>query len=115
MLYSNYNVSYFEDFIANHAALIGKPVVYLRSFGWNNSTNVESINESMSFYEQILPADVFVCLKNSEFVFMEVDDIEQAMIFLEDNFPKSQTDVGYPELYIHFSLYNALGQIILSN
>lgn len=115
MLYTNYNVFYFDNFIEKYAATIGKPVIYLRSFGWNNSSNIDSINQSMSFYEQLLPTDVFNSLKNSEFVFMEMNNIQEAVTFVEDNFPTSQTDVGYPELYIHFSLYNELGQIILSN
>jgi hypothetical protein len=115
MLYSNYELFFFDNFIERYAKLKGKPIIYLRSYGWNNSSNVDAINESMEFYKEILPDDMFYSLKNSEFVFVEVDDIYQAEEFLDDCLPKSQSDVASPEFYIHFSLYNELGQIILSN
>lgn len=115
MLYSNYTALYFEDFIAKYAATIGKPVIYFRSHGWNNSTDVDKINQSYEFYEDILDPDVFTCLKNSEYVFVEVESIAVAMQYLEDDFPSSQTAVAFPELYIHYSLFNAEGQIVLSN
>lgn len=111
---SEYEVFFFDNFIEKYAKLVGKPVIFFRTYGWNNSKDIDKINQSMSFWEDVLPLDMFTVMKNSEFSFVEVDSIEDAIEFLDD-FPKSQTEVAYPELYIHFSLYNDLGQIILSN
>lgn len=112
---TNYDVFYFEDFIGRYAASIGKPVVYFRSYGWNNSSNVDAINASMELYKEVLPLDLWTSLKQSEYVFMEVEDIEDTMNFLDHNFPESQAATTTAENYIHFSLYNAEGQIIHSN
>jgi len=95
--------------------MLGKPVIYIRTYGWNNSSNVDKINESMEIYKNILPVDIFNTMKNTEFLFIEVDNIVEAEEFLSHNFPESQSNVGFPELYVHFSLCNELGQIILSN
>jgi hypothetical protein len=112
---TEYQIFHLDNFIESYAKMLGKPVIYFRTYGWNNSSNVEKINESMEIYKDLLPLDIFDTMKNTEFLFVEVDEIHKAEEFLLDNFPKSQSDVGYPELYIHFSLCNELGQIILSN
>lgn len=112
---SEYQILYFDNFIENYAKMLGKPVIYFRTYGWNNSNDVDKINQSMDTWQNILPSDLFLYMKSSEFCFVEVENIAAAVDFLENNFPKNQTDVGYPELYIHFSLCNDLGQVILSN
>lgn len=112
---TNYDVFYFENFIGRYATSVGKPVVYFRAYGWNNSSNVEAINASMELYKEILPLDLWTLLSQSEFVFMEVEDIEDTINFLDNNFPESQALTSTPENYIHYSLYNDLGQLIHSN
>lgn len=112
---TQYDVFYFDNFIERYAAAVGKAVIYFRSYGWNNSSDVDAINASMDFYRDRLPLDLFTALHNSEFVFIEVDDIAEAEEFLTSNFPESQASVSTPEKYIHFTLYNSLGQSILSN
>jgi hypothetical protein len=112
---TDYEVFYFDNFIERYAAAKGKAVVYLRSYGWNNSSNVDAINASMDIYRDLLPTDLFTALKNSEFVFMEVDNIAETMEFLETNFPESQETTSIPENYIHYTLYNSIGQTIISN
>lgn len=112
---SEYQIYFFDNFIERYAKLFGKPVIYIRTYGWNHSQDIEKINESMSVWQDILPNDMFTVMKNSEFSFIEVDNLEEAVDFLESNFPLDQASVAYPELYVHFSLYNELGQIILSN
>jgi hypothetical protein len=69
----------------------------------------------MEFYKGIIPLDIFTSLKNSEFCFVEVNDINEASEFLEYNFPESQESCTTLENYIHYSLYNEQGQIVLSN
>lgn len=112
---TDYEVFYFDNFIERYAATKGTALIYFRSYGWNNSSNVDAINASMDFYRDRLPLDLFTSLQNSEFVFVEVDDIEQAAEFLDTNFPESQESCATPEKYIHYTLYNSLGQSILSN
>lgn len=112
---SDYQIFHLDNFIENYAKMLGKPVIYFRVYGWNHSNDIERINESMNVYSEILPLDIFNTMKNTEFLFVEVDDIAEADQFLDTNFPKSQSDVGYPELYIHYSLCNEVGQIIASN
>lgn len=104
-----------DNFIEKYAIAKNKAVIYFRSYGWNNSDNVDAINDSMSFYEEILPKDIFSILSKTEFAFAEVEDVVQAVEFLRDNFPKTQDECQIPEYYIHYSLYNDQGQIILSN
>lgn len=112
---SDYQIYHLDNFVENYARMLGKPVIYIRTYGWNNSDDVEKINQSMDFYKDILPLDIFNSMKQTEFLFVEVDDIVEADRFLDSNFPESQSDVGYPELYVHYSLCNELGQIIASN
>lgn len=114
---SDYEVFYFDNFIGRYAAAIGKPVIYFRSYGWNNSSNVDTINASMETYKLILPIDLWTALANSEYVFVEIGDqvIEEVINFLDYHFPESQASTTTPENYIHYSLYNSDGQLIHSN
>ena len=112
---TSYDVYYFDNFIENYARMKGKPVVMLRSYGWNNSNDVDAINASYAVYESILPADMWAALKQSEYVFMEVDDMQMTIEFLEANLPSSQADTKTPENYIFYSVCNAEGQIIATN
>lgn len=115
MLHTNYDIFFLDNFIEKYAQTIEKPIIFLRSYGWNNSKNIDSINSSMDGYKIILPLDVFTSLKNSEFCFLEVDSIEESVEFLQTYFPKSQETCSTPENYIHYSLFNSQGQLILSN
>lgn len=110
-----YDVYYFDNFIENYARMKGKAVVMLRSYGWNNSSDVDAINASYTLYQSILPGDLWTALKQSEYVFMEVDDIQQTKEFLEASLPESQASTTTPENYIFYSLCNAEGQIIANN
>ena len=112
---NNYNTFYLDNFIEKYAAQLGKPVLYLRSTGWNASSDVDAINASYAVYENILPNDIWTALKNSEHVFCEVDDdIADVQTWLGDNLPESQASCTTPENYIFYSLVNAQGQIIES-
>jgi hypothetical protein len=111
---TEYNVYFFENFIEKYAQSTGKAVAYIRTYGWNHGKDIDKINESMQVYSEILPLDMMTVMRNSEFVFVEIDDIEQAIALFQDNFPENQEDC-IPEYYVHFSLYNNLGQLILSN
>ena len=110
-----YDVYYFDNFIERYALAKGKPVVLLRSYGWNHSTDVDAINASYAVYESILPTDMWTALKNSEYVFLEVEDLDDTRLFLESNLPASQAETTTPENYIFYSLCNSQGQIIASN
>jgi len=110
----DYETLYLANFIEKSVELIGKPVIYLRSYGWNNSTDVEKINQSMDVYKSMLPVDMFDALHQSEFVFLVLEDIEEAIQFCEDTFPKDQASCE-KEFYIHFSIMNELGQTVYSN
>lgn len=112
---TNYDLFYFDNFIERYAALKGKAILYLRSYGWNNSTNVDAINSSYEEYKTILPLDMWTALKQSEHVFLEVDDIEDTLDFVESSLPKSQATTKTPENYIHWTLVNNSGQTIGSN
>lgn len=109
-----YDTLHLANFIEKSVQLIGKPVVYMRSYGWNNSTDVDKINQSMDVYKQMLPVDMFNALHDSEFVFLILEDIEEAIQFFGDTFPKSQSECE-KEYYIHFSIINEIGQTIYSN
>lgn len=110
----DYETLYLANFIEKSVALIGKPTVFMRSYGWNNSTNIDKINESMDVYRSMLPEDMFNALHESEFVFLVLEDLEEAIQFFEDTFPKDQASCE-KEYYIHFSIMNELGQTIYSN
>lgn len=111
---NDYQIFALESYIEQTAISLGKAVVFLRSYGWNHSTNIDKINESMDVYKELLPLDMFLALKQSEFVFLVIEDISDAMEFFEDTFPKSQSECE-PEFYIFYSIVNELGQTVLSN
>ena len=112
---SHYDIFYLEDFIGKYAAEVEKPLVYFRATGWNNSTDVDAINASYDVYRDFLPLDMFTVLSNSEFAFMEIEDIEDTLEFLGANFPESQATCAVPENYIFYAVYNAQGQLIANN
>jgi hypothetical protein len=112
---TSYDTFYLDNFIERYAALKGKAILYLRSTGWNNSSDVDAINASMQLYKDILPLDIWTCLNQSEHVFVEVDDITDTLNFLESNLPESQASTSTPENYIFYSLANSSGQIIATN
>ena len=114
MIVSEYNCIYFEDMVSKYTTMLGKPVIYIRSYGWNNSENVDKINESMDLYRSTLPPDLFTAMYQCEFSFMEIDDAEEAIQFCEDSFPESMEKCEL-EYYLHYSVYNAQGQIVASN
>lgn len=112
---SSYDAFYLDNFIENYAVLKGKAVLYLRSTGWNASSDVDAINASQELYRDILPTDLWTLLKNSEHVFAEVDDFDDMLNFLESNLPSSQASTTTPENYIFYSLANSDGQIVATN
>ena len=114
MINSTYECLYFQDMIEDYARSNETCVVYLRSYGWNNSDNVEKINESMDVYKNILPLDVFTALFQSEFVFVTIENIQEAMAFFDDVLPESQESCE-KEYYIHYTIYNSLGQVVANN
>lgn len=112
---NNYDVFYFDNFLERYAALKGKDLLYLRSYGWNNTTDIEAINESYTVYQSILPADMWNALKQSEHVFVEVDDLNDTLDFVETSFPQSQATTTTQANYIYWCLVNKEGQIIGNN
>ena len=110
-----YDVYYFDNFLEKYALAKGTAIVLLRSYGWNNSSNVDAINASYELYKDILPNDMWTALKNSEYVFMEVNDIDDTLLFLESNLHDSQETTTTHENYIFYSLCTAQGQIIANN
>ena len=112
---SSYDAFYLDNFIENYAALKGKAVVYLRSTGWNASSDVDAINASQELYKDILPLDLWTLLKNSEHIFAEVDDFIDMRNFLDSNLPDSQAGTTTPENYIFYALYNSDGQLVSTN
>ncbi|CAF34294.1 hypothetical protein S-PM2d229 [Synechococcus phage S-PM2] len=114
-LNTNYTSTYFEDFIGSAAVAKQKCIIFLRSWGWNNTKDIDAINASMDVYKSLIPLDIFTALHQSEFVFIEADSVEEAMIFCEDAFPESQSSVSNQANYIFYAVYNKQGQLITSN
>lgn len=114
MLNTNYSIFDLQTFVGKYAQSVGKPVIFFRVYGWNNSTDIDAINESMDIYKQLLPLDLYTMFTQSEFNFLEMDTIVEAEQFLTDNFPESQSSVA-KEKYIFYALYNDQGQVILDN
>ena len=114
MINTEYQIYDLETSIVRHAAAVGKPFIFIRSYGWNHSDDVEKINKSMEIYKTILPLDLYTMLFQSEWNIIELESMSDIMTFLEDSFPKSQSSVE-KEVYIFYALYNEQGQLILSN
>jgi len=103
-----------STFISEYAKAVQKPVVFIRSWGWNHGNDVDKINTSMQVYKQFLPTDIYLWMHGSEFIFIELENLEEAMEFFAENFPESQSETS-PEMYMHYSIYNSIGQIVDSN
>jgi hypothetical protein len=114
-LNSEYRATYFDDFIGEAAVSKGKATLFIRSWGWNNTTDVAAINASREFYKPLIPLDIWTAMDQSEFSFVECDNIEEISEWCEDTFPESQAGTTDQSKYIFYALYNALGQIIDSN
>lgn len=111
---TEYQIYDLQTFIGRYAALVGKPLIFFRVYGWNNSTDIDAINASIELYESILPLDFTTLFKSSETLVVEMDSIEEAERFLLDSFPSTQSEVP-KEQYIFYALYNDQGQVILDN
>ncbi len=108
------NVMEFAELIQCFVEKTGKPLVFLRASGPHGTNDVDLANQAFNLYKEILDLEMYTLIFNNEFLFIEFDDIEEAVDFCEDHFPESQTSCP-KEQYIHYSLYNASGQVILSN
>lgn len=114
-LHANYTIDYLQDFIGESAKSQGKTIIFLRSTGWNNSSNVESINASMDLYRSRLSLDIFTALQQSEFSFIICDNVEEALEWCDDMFPENQASCTRPEDYIFYGVYSPLGQLLADN
>lgn len=114
-LNANYDIDYLADFIGQSALAQEKSVIFLRSTGWNSSSNVDAINASVEKYRLVLPVDILTSLQESEFAFIANDNVEEALEFCDDAFPASQSEVTTPEDYIFYAVYGPNGQILADN
>lgn len=115
MIVSEYTCVYFEDMVAKYVSLIGKPIVFLRSYGWNNCDDCEKVEQSKELYKNFLPLDIYTTLTQCEFCVLEINDVEEAIEFCEDSFPESFDKCAHDEEYIHYKVFNAQGQVVASN
>ena len=112
---NNYDVFYFDNFIERYVASNNKSLIYLRSTGWNNSSDVDAINASRDLYKVRLSLDIWTDLTQSEHVFILCDNTEEAFDFCEDAFPESQAACTRPEDYIFYAIYGPNGQLLSDN
>lgn len=111
---TEYQIYDLQTFIGRYAQTVGKPLIFFRVYGWNNSTDVDAINASIDLYNSILPPDFTILFKDSEYLIVELDNFLEARQFLEDSFPQTQSECP-KEQYIFYALYNELGQVIAHN
>jgi len=115
MIVSDYNCLYFEDMLGKYARLIEKPIVFVRSVGWNDSyLDAEKVLESKEVYKNLLPTDIYTCISETEFNVIEIDSIEEAIEQFIDIFPENK-DVCEKEFYIYYAIFNVEGQLVISN
>ena len=113
---TNYQVYDLETAVGNYAAKIQKPVLFLRTTGWSNSSDVDKINASRAIYADTIPTDMYTQLVNGEWHVTVLDELSDIQQFVTDTFPESQAQVASnPEMYIFYALYNDQGQVIDSN
>lgn len=113
---TNYLVYDLETIIGKYAAKIQKPVLFLQTTGWNNSSDVDKINASKAIYADTVPSDMYNQLVNGEWHVTVLDELSDIVQFLDDTFPTSQAQVADdPEMYIYYVLFNDQGQAIESN
>ena len=113
---TDYQVYDLETAIGKYAAKIQQPVLFLRTTGWNNSSDVDKINASKAIYANTIPTDMYNQLVNGEWHVTVLDEMSDVQQFLIDTFPASQAQVADdPEMYIYYALFNDQGQVIDSN
>ena len=114
-LHANYTIDYLQDFIEESAKRQEKTIIFLRSTGWNSSTDVDAINASYDLYRSRLPLDIFTALQQSEYAFIICDNVTEAMEWCEDLFPINQASCTRPEDYIFYGVYSPQGQLLADN
>ena len=114
-LHANYTIDYLQDFIGESAQRQEKTIIFLRSTGWNNSTDVDAINASRELYKTRVTLDIWTALDRSEYTFILCDDVEEAIEYCEDAFPESQASCTRPEDYIFYAVYGPNGQLLADN
>ena len=114
-LHANYTIDYLQDFIGASAKMQEKTIIFLRSTGWNSSSDVDAINASRNLYKTRMELDVWTGLDQSEYVFIVCDNTEEALEYCEDLFPSSKEACSRPEDYIFYAVYNPQGQLLADN
>jgi hypothetical protein len=115
MINQNYLIYDLTTSIGRHVALRGVPMIFIRSYGWNNTSDVDKINESRELYKGVLPLDLWMEMDRSEYNLIELESLDGVVDFLGDSFPESQASCTEPSQYVFYALYNDQGQIIESN
>lgn len=114
MIISEYNSIYFDDMVAKYVNMLGKPIIFIRAYGWNNCKDLQKIEQSKEIYKNSLPLDIYTTMEQCEFSVIEINDLEEAIEFCEDNFPES-SDKCESEFYVYYKVFNAQGQVVASN
>jgi len=114
-LHANYTIDYLQDFIGASAKMQEKSIIFLRSTGWNSSSDVAAVQTSMDLYKTRMELDVWTALSESEYVFIICDDVNEALEYCEDIFPESQAACTKPENYIFYAVYGSNGQLLADN
>ena len=113
---TDYQVYDIETIVGKYAAKIQQPILFLRTTGWNESSDVDKINASKEIYADALPTDMYNQLVNGEWHVVVLDELSDTMQFVSDAFPESQAQVAStPEMYIYYAVFNDEGQVIDSN
>lgn len=112
MDYKIYDIHEKIDILENYVEKLNRPVVYVHKIGIANSTDQEKIDNAHSFYESILPSEVYqVFLKHTEFtILFHSNDLAED--FARDHFPAKNTN---DETYVYAMVFNGLGQLIYDN
>ena len=113
---TDYQVYDIETIVGKYAAKIQQPVLFLRTTGWNKSSDLDKINASKAIYANTIPADMYNQLVNGEWHVVVLDELSDTMQFVADAFPESEAQVADdPEMYIYYAVFNDEGQVIDSN
>lgn len=101
--------------LGKYARLIEKPIIFVRTVGWNGpNLNEEKVLESKEIYKNLLPLDIYTCISETESSVIEIDSIEEAISEIGDIFPENK-DSCEKESYIYFAIFNVEGQLIINN
>lgn len=107
-------VKHLFDIVEHYVKTKNTTIVFFRNQKLERSDDVQKINEVWEYYKEHLNDVVYYAITHSEYNIIEFMNVDSAIEFIEDNFPRRDQ---VPELiyWFHCSVFDPNGVMVYEN